>query len=185
MAYYLSFIPIFFALIGVLVIGNYFGGRWIAKTNEGGGQGRQYNGFLCFFSASKARLEVRDLSFPRSRERRPILKLQSFFFKGRMASLLDIGTGFHPELSGRENVYLYGAIMGIGKSVITLKLDEIFDFSGVERYIDKPVKRYMRGMYGRLAFPVAAHLESEILIVGEVLAVGHAEVQKKCLEKIF
>ena len=104
--------------------------------------------------------------------------------KGRVASLLEVGTGFHPELSGRENIYLNGAILGMRKKEITRKLDEIIDFSGVERYIDTPVKRYSSGMYVRLAFAVAAHLESEILIVDEVLAVGDAEFQKKCLGKM-
>lgn len=104
--------------------------------------------------------------------------------KGRIASLLEVGTGFHPELSGRENIYLNGAILGMRKSEIKRKFDEIVDFAGVERYIDTPVKRYSSGMYVRLAFAVAAHLESEILIVDEVLAVGDAEFQKKCLGKM-
>ncbi len=104
--------------------------------------------------------------------------------KGRIASLLEVGTGFHPELSGRENIYLNGAILGMRKKEIARKFDEIVDFAGVERYIDTPVKRYSSGMYVRLAFAVAAHLESEILIVDEVLAVGDAEFQKKCLGKM-
>jgi lipopolysaccharide transport system ATP-binding protein len=104
--------------------------------------------------------------------------------KGRIASLLEVGTGFHPELSGRENIYLNGAILGMRKAEIKRKFDEIVDFAGVERYIDTPVKRYSSGMYVRLAFAVAAHLESEILIVDEVLAVGDAEFQKKCLGKM-
>jgi lipopolysaccharide transport system ATP-binding protein len=104
--------------------------------------------------------------------------------KGRIASLLEVGTGFHPELTGRENIFLNGAILGMRKKEITRKLDEIIDFSGVERYIDTPVKRYSSGMYVRLAFAVAAHLESEIMIVDEVLAVGDAEFQKKCLGKM-
>ncbi len=104
--------------------------------------------------------------------------------KGRIASLLEVGTGFHPELTGRENIYLNGAILGMRKKEISRKLDEIIDFSGVERYVDTPVKRYSSGMYVRLAFAVAAHLESEILIVDEVLAVGDAEFQKKCLGKM-
>ncbi|WPU91634.1 polysaccharide ABC transporter ATP-binding protein [Mucilaginibacter sabulilitoris] len=104
--------------------------------------------------------------------------------KGRVASLLEVGTGFHPELSGRENIFLNGAILGMRKAEIKRKFDEIVAFSGVERYIDTPVKRYSSGMYVRLAFAVAAHLESEILIVDEVLAVGDAEFQKKCLGKI-
>lgn len=103
---------------------------------------------------------------------------------GRIASLLEVGTGFHPEMTGRENIYLNGAILGMRKHEITRKLDEIIDFSGVERYIDTPVKRYSSGMYVRLAFAVAAHLESEVLIVDEVLAVGDAEFQKKCLGKM-
>lgn len=104
--------------------------------------------------------------------------------KGRIASLLEVGTGFHPEMTGRENIYLNGAILGMRKHEITRKFDEIVAFSGVERYIDTPVKRYSSGMYVRLAFAVAAHLESEILIVDEVLAVGDAEFQKKCLGKM-
>jgi ABC-type polysaccharide/polyol phosphate transport system ATPase subunit len=106
------------------------------------------------------------------------------YTKGRIASLLEVGTGFHPEMTGRENIYLNGAILGMRKQEITRKLDEIIAFSGVERYIDTPVKRYSSGMYVRLAFAVAAHLESEILIVDEVLAVGDAEFQKKCLGKM-
>ncbi len=104
--------------------------------------------------------------------------------KGRVASLLEVGTGFHPELSGKENIFLNGAILGMTKQEIKRKFDEIVDFAGVERYIDTPVKRYSSGMYVRLAFAVAAHLESEILIVDEVLAVGDAEFQKKCMGKM-
>ena len=104
--------------------------------------------------------------------------------KGRIASLLEIGTGFHPELTGKENIYLNGAILGMRRSEITSKLEEIIDFAGIERYINTPVKRYSSGMYVRLAFAVAAHLESEILIVDEVLAVGDADFQKKCLGKM-
>ncbi len=104
--------------------------------------------------------------------------------KGRIASLLEVGTGFHPELTGRENIFLNGAILGMRKSEIKRKFDEIVAFAGVERYIDTPVKRYSSGMYVRLAFAVAAHLESEILIVDEVLAVGDAEFQNKCLGKM-
>lgn len=104
--------------------------------------------------------------------------------KGRLASLLEVGTGFHPELTGRENIYLNGAILGMRKQEIDRKLAQIVDFSGVERYIDTPVKRYSSGMYVRLAFAVAAHLESEILVVDEVLAVGDAEFQEKCLGKM-
>lgn len=108
----------------------------------------------------------------------------TFKAKGRIASLLEVGTGFHPELTGRENIFLNGAILGMSKQEIKRKFDEIVDFAGVERYIDTPVKRYSSGMYVRLAFGVAAHLESEILIVDEVLAVGDAEFQSKCLGKM-
>ena len=108
----------------------------------------------------------------------------SIKLKGRVASLLEVGTGFHPELSGRENIFLNGAIMGMTKHEIKSKFDEIVDFAGVERYIDTPVKRYSSGMYVRLAFGVAAHLEPEILIVDEVLAVGDEEFQKKALGKM-
>jgi lipopolysaccharide transport system ATP-binding protein len=103
---------------------------------------------------------------------------------GRISSLLEVGTGFNPELTGRENIFLNGAILGMRKAEIKKHFDAIVDFSGVERYIDTPVKRYSSGMYVRLAFAVAAHLESEILIVDEVLAVGDAEFQKKCLGKM-
>ncbi len=104
--------------------------------------------------------------------------------KGRIASLLEVGTGFHPELTGRENIYLNGAIFGMTREEVRRKFDEIVDFSGVEKFIDTPVKRYSSGMYVRLAFAVAAHLDPEILIVDEVLAVGDAEFQKKCLGKM-
>jgi len=104
--------------------------------------------------------------------------------KGRIASLLEVGTGFHPELSGRENIYLNGTILGMTKAEVKNKLDEIVDFAGVERYIDTPVKRYSSGMMVRLGFAVAAHLEPEILIVDEVLAVGDAEFQKKAIGKM-
>ncbi|TVR99362.1 MAG: ABC transporter ATP-binding protein [Rhodospirillales bacterium] len=104
--------------------------------------------------------------------------------EGRVASLLEVGTGFHPELSGRENIYLNGAILGMTRAEIRRKFDEIVAFAGVEQFLDTPVKRYSSGMYVRLAFAVAAHLEPEILIVDEVLAVGDAEFQKKCLGKM-
>jgi len=103
---------------------------------------------------------------------------------GRVASLLEVGTGFHPELTGRENIFLNGAILGMTKVEIKRKFDEIVDFAGVEKFLDTPVKRYSSGMYVRLAFAVAAHLEPEILIIDEVLAVGDAEFQKKCLGKM-
>ena len=104
--------------------------------------------------------------------------------KGRIASLLEVGTGFHPELTGRENIYLNGAILGMSKDEIRRKFDEIVDFSELEKFIDTPVRRYSSGMYVRLAFAVAAHLEPEILLVDEVLAVGDAQFQKKCLGKM-
>ncbi len=104
--------------------------------------------------------------------------------KGRVASLLEVGTGFHPELTGRENIYLNGAILGMSKAEIKNKFDEIVEFAGIEKFLDTPVKRYSSGMYVRLAFAVAAHLEPEILVVDEVLAVGDAQFQKKCLGKM-
>src|SRR5262249_47640157 len=104
--------------------------------------------------------------------------------QGRVASLLEVGTGFHPELTGRENIFLNGAILGMTRPEIRKKFDEIVAFAEVERFLDTPVKRYSSGMYVRLAFAVAAHLEPEILIVDEVLAVGDTEFQKKCLGKM-
>ena len=101
--------------------------------------------------------------------------------KGRVASLLEVGTGFHPELSGRENIFLNGAILGMSREEIKRKFDEIVAFAEIEKFLDTPVKKYSSGMYVRLAFAVAAHLEPEILIVDEVLAVGDAQFQKKCL----
>ena len=104
--------------------------------------------------------------------------------KGKIASLLEVGTGFHPELTGRENIYLNGSILGMRKKEIAKQFDEIVDFAGIERYIDTPVKRYSSGMYVRLAFAVAAHLETDIMIIDEVLAVGDVEFQKKCMGKM-
>jgi lipopolysaccharide transport system ATP-binding protein len=104
--------------------------------------------------------------------------------KGRVVSLLEVGTGFHPEQTGRENIFLNGAILGMTKAEIRSKFDEIVDFSGLEKFIDTPVKRYSSGMYVRLAFAVAAHLDSEIMLVDEVLAVGDVQFQKKCLDKM-
>src|SRR5579862_7120382 len=103
---------------------------------------------------------------------------------GRVASLLEVGTGFHPELTGRENIYLNGAILGMTRAEIRRKFDEIVTFAEIEKFLDTPVKRYSSGMYVRLAFAVAAHLEPEILVIDEVLAVGDAEFQKKCLGKM-
>jgi lipopolysaccharide transport system ATP-binding protein len=105
-------------------------------------------------------------------------------FRGRMGSLLEVGTGFHPELTGRENIYLNGALLGMTRAEINRQFDAIVEFSGMERFLDTPVKRYSSGMYVRLAFSVAAHLETEILAIDEVLAVGDAEFQKKSLEKM-
>ena len=107
-----------------------------------------------------------------------------FMIKGRVASLLEVGTGFHSELTGRENIHFNGAMLGMRKAEIDRRFDEIVDFSGVEKFIDTPVKRYSSGMYVRLAFAVAAHMETEILLVDEVLAVGDAEFQRKCLGKM-
>ena len=104
--------------------------------------------------------------------------------RGRVASLLEVGTGFHPELTGRENIYLNGAILGMSKAEIRRNFDAIVDFAGVEKFLDTPVKRYSSGMYVRLAFAVAAHLDTEILMIDEVLAVGDAEFQKKCMGKM-
>ncbi len=104
--------------------------------------------------------------------------------RGRLSSLLEVGTGFHPELTGRENIFLNGAILGMSRAEVKRKFDEIVDFAGIEKFLDTPVKRYSSGMYVRLAFAVAAHLEPEILVVDEVLAVGDAEFQKKCLGKM-
>ena len=104
--------------------------------------------------------------------------------RGRISSLLEVGTGFHQELTGRENVYLNGTVLGMRKHEVDQKFDEIIDFSGVEKFLDTPVKRYSSGMRVRLAFAVAAHLEPEILIVDEVLAVGDSAFQKKCLNKM-
>src|SRR5207245_2460553 len=101
--------------------------------------------------------------------------------RGRVSSLLEVGTGFHPELTGRENIFLNGAILGMKRAEIRKKFDEIVAFAEVERFLDTPVKRYSSGMYVRLAFAVAAHLEPEILIVDEVLAVGDSEFQRKCI----
>ncbi|HEV3257622.1 MAG TPA: ABC transporter ATP-binding protein, partial [Gemmataceae bacterium] len=103
---------------------------------------------------------------------------------GRVGSLLEVGTGFHPELTGRENIYLNGSIIGMRKAEIARKFDEIVSFADLEKFLDTPVKRYSSGMYIRLAFAVAAHLEPDILIVDEVLAVGDAAFQKKCLKKM-
>src|SRR5579863_8960846 len=104
--------------------------------------------------------------------------------RGRVSSLLEVGTGFHPELTGRENIFLNGAILGMPRAEIRRRFDEIVAFAELERFLDTPVKRYSTGMYVRLAFAVAAHLEPEILIVDEVLAVGDAQFQKKCLGKM-
>lgn len=108
----------------------------------------------------------------------------SIWLNGRVASMLEVGTGFHPELTGRENVYLNGAILGMTKSEVTKKFDEIVEFAEIEKFIDTPVKRYSSGMYVKLAFSVAAHLDSEIIIMDEVLAVGDMRFQQKCLKKM-
>src|SRR4029077_4443536 len=104
--------------------------------------------------------------------------------RGRVASLLEVGTGFHQDLTGRENIYLNAAILGMSRAEIRARFDEIVDFAEIEKFLDTPVKRYSSGMYVRLAFAVAAHLEPEILVIDEVLAVGDAQFQKKCLGKM-
>lgn len=108
----------------------------------------------------------------------------SIYIRGRISSMLEIGTGFHPELTGRENIYLNGAILGMKKAEISRKIEDIIDFSECRQFIDTPVKRYSSGMYVKLAFAVAAHLDCEILIMDEVLAVGDMAFQKKCIEKM-
>ena len=108
----------------------------------------------------------------------------TIYINGRISSMLEVGTGFHPELTGRENVYLNGAILGMSKEEVDKKIEDIIDFSECRQFIDTPVKRYSSGMYVKLAFSVAAHLDSEILIMDEVLAVGDMNFQKKCLNKI-
>jgi lipopolysaccharide transport system ATP-binding protein len=107
----------------------------------------------------------------------------SIGYKGRVAALLEVGSGFHPELSGRENIFLNGSILGMKKSEITKKFDEIVDFSGVEQFIDQPVKNYSSGMYVRLGFSVAINVDPDVLVVDEVLSVGDAEFQEKCAQK--
>ncbi len=104
---------------------------------------------------------------------------------GTVGALIEIGSGFHPLLTGRENVYLNGSILGMGKKEIDKKFNEILDFSGVQEFIDMPVKNYSSGMYVRLAFSIAAHLETDILLIDEILAVGDSEFQQKCIEKIL
>ena len=108
----------------------------------------------------------------------------SITIHGSLSSLLEVGTGFHPELSGRENIYLYGSIMGMSRRDIDLRFDQIVDYAGIEKFLDTPVKRYSSGMYVRLAFSIAAHVEPDILVVDEVLAVGDKEFRDKCLGKI-
>ena len=108
----------------------------------------------------------------------------TIYIKGRISSMLEVGTGFHPELTGRENIYLNGAILGMSKNEVDKKIEDIIDFSECRQFIDTPVKRYSSGMYVKLAFSVAAHLDSEILIMDEVLAVGDINFQQKCLKKM-
>src|SRR6267154_585145 len=125
------------------------------------------------------------MSRSRSRAaRRSASSVQTATVNGRVSSLLEVGTGFHPDLTGRENVYLNGAILGMGRREIERKFDDIVAFAEIDKFIDTPVKYYSSGMYMRLAFAVAAHLETEILVVDEVLAVGDVQFQKKCLGKM-
>ena len=132
-------------------------------------------------SAATARANLRCSRFFRGSRSRPTGRVELY---GRVGSLLEVGTGFHPELTGRENIYLNGAILGMRRAEIARKFDEIVAFAEIEQFVDTPVKHYSSGMYVRLAFAVAAHLEPEILLVDEVLAVGDAAFQKKCLGKI-
>ena len=150
-------------------------------------------GRFATFRSRSARARRSALIGPNGAGKSTLLKLLSritlptegrIVLRGRVATLLEVGTGFHPELTGRENIFVNGAILGMRRREIEASFDEIVDFSGVERFIDTPVKRYSSGMYVRLAFAVAAHLQPEILLVDEVLAVGDAEFQRKCLGKM-
>ncbi|MCB0395451.1 MAG: ABC transporter ATP-binding protein [Flavobacteriales bacterium] len=165
----------------------------IGQTNDRSAQGGQYVWALEDISFELQKGDVLGVIGRNGAGKSTLLKLLSkvtrptkgnIYLNGRIASLLEVGTGFHPELTGRENIFLNGAILGMNKREIRSKIDAIVDFAGVERYLDTPVKRYSSGMYVRLAFAVAAHLEPEILIIDEVLAVGDAEFQKKCLGKM-
>lgn len=166
----------------------------VGETNDGAHKGKsEYVWALKDISFSVKRGEVLGIIGRNGAGKSTLLKILSkvttpttgnIKIKGRIASLLEVGTGFHPELTGRENVYMNGTIMGMKKREIDSKFDEIVDFAGVERYIDTPVKRYSSGMYVRLAFAIAAYLEPEVLIFDEVLAVGDSEFQKKALGKM-
>ena len=165
----------------------------IANTNDREEAGGEYVWALKEINLSIDRGEILGVIGPNGAGKSTLLKLLSrvtapthgeIKTRGRMASLLEVGTGFHPELTGRENVYLNGTILGMSRAEIRSQFDEIVAFSGCEKYIDTPVKRYSSGMYVRLAFAVAAHLNPEILIVDEVLAVGDADFQERCLGKL-
>jgi lipopolysaccharide transport system ATP-binding protein len=169
-----------------------FRNRWVGRGSKLPGESSEFWA-LKDISFSVQRGEVLGIIGRNGAGKSTLLKILSriteptsgiAYIRGRVASLLEVGTGFHPDLTGRENIYLNGAILGMRRAEIRRKFDEIVDFSGVEKFIDTPVKRYSSGMYVRLAFAVAAHLEPEILIVDEVLAVGDAAFQAKCLGKM-
>ena len=164
------------------------------RRSHKGANGNDWTSGLCAtFPSRSARGEVVGIIGRNGAGKSTLLKVLSRIteptqgfaeVRGRVGSLLEVGTGFHPELTGRENIYLNGAILGMRKAEIARKFDEIVAFAEIEKFIDTPVKRYSSGMYVRLAFAVAAHLEPEILLVDEVLAVGDAQFQKKCFEKM-
>jgi lipopolysaccharide transport system ATP-binding protein len=167
--------------------------KWVAQKRRGGGSGGSMVWAVRDVSFEVQAGEVVGIIGRNGAGKSTLLKMLSRITEpttgsvdlyGRVGSLLEVGTGFHPELSGRENVYLNGAILGMARQEITQKFDEIVAFAEVEKFIDTPVKHYSSGMYLRLAFAVAAHLEPEILIVDEVLAVGDARFQRKCLDKM-
>jgi lipopolysaccharide transport system ATP-binding protein len=169
-----------------------FRNRWVGRGSKLPGESSEFWA-LKDISFSVQRGEVLGIIGRNGAGKSTLLKILSriteptsgtAYIRGRIASLLEVGTGFHADLTGRENIYLNGAILGMRRAESRRKFDEIVDFSGVEKFIDTPVKRYSSGMYVRLAFAVAAHLEPEILIVDEVLSVGDAEFQKKCLGKM-
>ncbi len=166
-------------------------GRWIISRNGGGEDDDFYALRNLSFEVESG--ETLGLIGPNGSGKSTILKLLARIsypttgriqVRGSVASLIEVGAGFHPELSGRENIYLYGSIMGMRRAEVREKFDQIVDFAGLERFIDTPVKRYSSGMYVRLGFAVAAHINPHILLVDEVLAVGDASFQNKCLRRI-
>lgn len=182
--------------LGAASLRDELAGRWARwRGGEAGGNDSRRRDFWALRDVSLAvqRGEVLGIVGRNGAGKSTLLKILSriteptegrALLRGRVASLLEVGTGFHPELSGRENIYLNGAILGMKRAEIRAKFDRIVDFSGVGNFLDTPVKRYSSGMYVRLAFAVAAHLEPDLLVVDEVLAVGDADFQKKCLGKM-